>query len=97
MTNTPATAEKAFLQFTSCTGEGMQLEILAGGPDGELLPRRPEALARIVAGDNELLWFEFYTPEGSVHLPLSEIERAIAAGKSDVHGEAWYDKHLPEA
>jgi hypothetical protein len=75
----------------------MQLEILAGGPDGEFLPNCPEALARIVADDNEIHWFEFFTPEGRVRLPLSEIERAIAAGKPDVHGEAWYDKHLPEA
>jgi len=90
-------AKKAYLQFTSCTGEGLQMEILAGGPNGEFIPSRPEAVARIIADDNELHWFEFFTPEGPVRIPLSEIERAIEAGKPDVHGEAWYDRLLPEA
>ena len=73
------------------------MEILAGGPDGEFLANRPEAVARILADDNEVRWFEFFTPEGPVRVPLSEIERAISAGKPDVHGEAWYDKQQPEA
>ena len=97
MTNAAATAEKAFLQFTSCPGEGMQLEILAGDSEGAFLPERPDALARIVADDNEIRWFEFFTPDGRIRLPLSEIERAIAAGKPDVHGEAWYEKHHSSA
>jgi hypothetical protein len=88
--------QKACLQFTSCFGEGLQIEILAGGPDGEFVPSRPEALARIVADDNDVRWFEFFTPEGPVRIPLSEIERAIQAGVSEVHSEAWYDKNLPE-
>jgi len=71
------------------------MEILAGGPNGEFIPSRPEAVARILADDNEVSWFEFFTPEGPVRLPLYEIEQAIAAGKLDVHGEAWYDKQVP--
>ena len=89
--------QKAYLQFTSCTGEGLQLEILAGALNGEFMPARPEAVARILADDNEVRWFEFFTPDGPVRIPLSEIERAIQASTSDVHGEAWYDKRLPEA
>lgn len=96
MTNTITTTKRAFLQLTSCSGEGMQLEILAGDPDGAFLPDHPEALARIVADDDEIRWFEFFTPEGRIRLPLSEIERAIAISKPDVHGEAWYDKNRPE-
>jgi hypothetical protein len=97
MTDIIATFNKAFLQRTSCSDEGMQLEILAGGSDGSFVLDRPEALARILADDNEFQWFEFFAPEGRVRVPVSEIERAISAGKADVHGEAWYDKQLPEA
>lgn len=89
-------AESAFLQFTSCNGEGLQLEILAGGPEGTYLPKHPEAVARILADDTEVQWFEFTTPLGEYRLPLSEIERAIEVAKADVHGEAWYDREQPE-
>ena len=82
-------ARNAFLQFTSVAGEGFQLEILAG--DGGSGYIRPEPLARIVSDDNELQWFEFYTPEGVVRLPVPEIARAIQVASEDVHGEAWYD------
>ena len=97
MTNTSAIFEQVYLQFTSCTGEGLQLEILAGGSNGEFIPNRPEAVARILADDNEVRWFEIFPPDGPVRFPFAEIERAIVAGKPDVHGEAWYDKQLPEA
>jgi hypothetical protein len=97
MTKTPAIFEKVYLQFISCSGEGLQMEILAGGSNGEFIFHRPQAVARILADDNEVRWFEIYTPEGPVRFPLAEIERAIEAGKPDVHGEAWYDKVPPEA
>ena len=95
MTNHMA-VQKAYLQFVSCTGEGMQVEILAGSNAGEFLPDRLMAIARIIADDSESLFFEFFTPEGSVRMPLSEVERAIGVAKTDVHGEAWYDSDHTE-
>ena len=96
MTSSFAT-QKAYLQFTSCTSEGLQMEILAGGPAGEFIPSRPDAIARVIADNTETLWLEFFTPQGLVRLPLAEVERAIATARPDVHGESWYERNQPEA
>ncbi len=92
MKNPPFVAPTAYLQYTSSAGEGLQLEIVAGDPDGRILDGHHEAVARIVADDDEFQWFEFFTLRGAIRIPVSAVERAIAAAKSDVHGEAWYDR-----
>jgi hypothetical protein len=92
MPDSPAILASAFLQFTSPTGEGFQLEICAADKTGALIKDASYPLATILADDQEVRWFEFWTPNGLVRLPLAEIERAIEVAKPDVHGEAWYDR-----
>ena len=96
MKPTPISAASAFLQFFSPTGEGFQLEICAGDEAGKLLGDAPYPIATILADEQEKRWFEFYTPSGTVRLPLAEVERAIEAAKPAVHGEAWYDRRPDE-
>ena len=85
------TVTRAYLQFISPPGEGLQLEICEADPQGNLA--RPNPLARILADDQEDHWFELYGPDGTmVRIPLVEIERAIVAARPDVHGEAWYGR-----
>jgi hypothetical protein len=92
----PAIKASAYLQFTSPTGEGFQLEICAADENGVLIKDASYPLATILADDQEVRWFEFCTANGPVRLPLAEIERAIEVAKSDVHGEAWYDRPKDE-
>lgn len=96
MKEPPVVARTAYLQYTSSAGEGLQLEILAGDPDGGILPGHHEAVARIVADDDEFQWFEVFTSRGAIRIPVSAVEEAIAAARSDVHGEAWYDREQSE-
>ena len=96
MPDTPVIKASAYLQFTSPTGEGFQLEICAADETGALLRDASYPLATILADDQEVRWFEFSTPNGLVRLPLAEIERAIEVAKPDVHGEAWYDRPKDE-
>lgn len=91
MKTQPRSFRRAFLQFTSCSGEGFQLEILPGDENGGRHEAYPEPIARFVADDDEFQWLEFFTAHGAVRLPVSQIEEAIAIAKRDVHGEAWYD------
>lgn len=85
------TIHKTYLQFASVADEGLQLEVCPANEAGDLAAVDP--LLRILADDVERLWIEFYDVAGAiVRMPLAEIERAIAAAKPDVHGEAWYEQ-----
>ena len=97
MKRTPLVVATAYLQFTSPTGDGFQLEICAGTEAGDLQPDIPTPLATILSDNAETRWVEFYTTTGPVRIPLAELERAIQVAKADVHGEAWYDRPRDEA
>jgi hypothetical protein len=91
--NSPAQIiERVYLQFSSDSGEGLQMEICKATARGDLNALDPKPVAWITADHNEKLWLEFGVGAGKMRLPLTEIERALEIAKSEVHSEAWYQK-----
>ena len=69
--------------------EGKQLEINAE------VAGQSTSLATIVAEDkDESLWFEIYVDENAVRIPLSTIQEALEAAKTEVHSETWYEDNV---
>jgi hypothetical protein len=87
------TVERVYLQFSSDTGEGLQLEVCKANARGDLNALDPSPIAVVSADASEKLWFEFNTLKGPVRVPLTEMERALEIAKSEVHSEAWYQKN----
>ena len=82
---------KVYLQIVSATGDGMNLEMCAGTPDGRLSAQGPYPIAWFRADVEGEVKFVLETHKGTVSLPLSELERAIQIAKKEVHCERFYD------
>lgn len=80
-----------YLQVASVTGDGMNLEMCNGTPDGKLSDYGPYPIAWFRADIKGQIKFVIETSSGIVSLPLSELERAIQAAKKEVHGEDYYE------
>ena len=82
---------RLYLQLASVTDDGMHLELCNGSEDGGIANDGPYPLAWFRADAGERIKFEFAASEGIVSIPLGELERGIAAAKSEVRSEDHYD------
>lgn len=86
------TVEKLYLQRCGISGDGMHLELCIAKADGRLdEAAQPHPLATIRADSGDERKFEFYTNQGTVSVPLEQIEKAIEMAKQVVHSEDYYD------
>ncbi|MEO0600536.1 MAG: hypothetical protein AAF211_03815 [Myxococcota bacterium] len=82
---------RAYLQLFSASDDGMNLELCMADEQGRRVADGPYPLLTFRAETEGMLSVVFEFPDGPVELPLSELERAIAAAKEDVHSESFYD------
>jgi len=84
--------EKVYLQRFSAISDGMHLEICQADVAGKKATDAAlEPLITIRADEGDDLKFVIYTDfAGAISIPLSEIERAIAIAKQEVHSEDFY-------
>jgi hypothetical protein len=83
---------RTYLQFVGTVDQGLQLEVLPAGVNGQ--PLGADALITVLGDGTDRLWVQLYDVSGIlVRIPLADLERAIESAKTEVHGEAWYERN----
>ena len=86
MSNSSSVLKNIKTTWAGLHGEGMQLELSCE------ISGQERYLASFVADDtDETLFFELVVSGHRVRIPVSQLESLIAAAKTDVHSESWYD------
>jgi len=83
--------DNVYCQLASIVGDGMILEIYPGRDSSA-----PYPIAWIRADAGDARRFEVETPNGTISVPLHEIELAIESAKVEVHSEDYYDRPLED-
>ena len=87
MSNSSSILKDIKATWAGLHGEGMQLELSC-----EISGREHYFGSFVADPTDEALFFEFAVSGHRVRIPVSQLESLIAAAKTDVHSESWYDK-----
>jgi hypothetical protein len=85
------TIKKFYLQFVATVDQGKQMEILEADEKGDEIPYGLKPVAMFVADENGDLMLQLFHRDGTVQLPVAEMEKAIAVAKREVRNEAFYE------
>ncbi len=89
MSNSSSILKNLKTTWAGLHGEGMRLELSCE------ISGQEHYFASFVADEaGETLFFELAVSGHRVRIPVSQLESLIAAAKTDVHPESWYDKQL---
>jgi len=83
------------IQSLGTPDQGKQLELVVVDENGNPKNDICYPLAAVLAdAADESLWFEIYTEQGPIQIPLSTIQHAIEKALTEVHSETWYEKNV---